>query len=389
MRQPIGGLAAVVLLACATETAPTDTAVCAGADTIDPHTSSDDDDDQPGGDDAEGDTAEDDGDDDSDGDSDAGSDDGSGSDDSPVDTGDVDPTPTCAFSGATFDEDELHEHIAYLASDELAGRRPGSEGDETTRQFIEDHFTCLGLEPGADGDAYQQPFIDEEGAATANVVGILPGSDPDLAHERIVVFGHFDHFGIIDGEIYRGANDNASGTVAMMALATAFAELDPAPRRTLVFIGFGSEEFYLSGSYHFIDEPPAAVPLDQIVYQIDLDMLGTFTQNAGVEAYGSFEGTPGREILESLLEPPMIPDFILGNDGAGESDYDAFCQYDIPYIYFETFDVDCWHEPCDDADRIDYEHLRSLTALSFELTRALADTDLDLAAAREEHGCPA
>lgn len=304
-------------------------------------------------------------------------------------TGGAAPPVQCAFEGPVFDEAHLQTLVSTLASDAMQGRRPGSPGDLMTRAIIQEHFECLGLAPAADAGAYQQPFVDAYGQSSANVLAVLPGSDPQLANDVIVISAHHDHLGVLDGEVLNGANDNATGTVALMALAETFATLEIAPSRTLVFAAYGSEEVELDGSFYYVDNPPAALPMDRVVYNVNLDMIGTFTVNGGAYAYGSFPDTPARGILEELLEAPTILTMVYGMDGGGASDYDAFCYFDIPYLYFETFDEECWHESCDDADRIDYEHFASLAALSYELTLALANTDIDLVAARDALGCPA
>ena len=307
---------------------------------------------------------------------------GGGTIDSGAGGGDVDVDP--------FDPAALAAEVAYLASDEMRGRAPGSPQDGPLRAHIAERFATLGLTPA--GGSFQQEFVDSDDEATANVVGYLPGADPELAGDIIVVGAHHDHLGVEDGEIYNGANDNASGVAVVLAVAQAVTQRADPPRRTIVFATFGSEELGLEGSYHYVEHPPSGLPIDDVVYMINLDMVGTYFNDDWVYAFGSFGGTPARSALEDLLVDHPDMNVKLGTsavevEGEGDSDYDAFCQEDIPYLYFFTEDDECYHEPCDDADRIDVPHLSVIAQLTAGTLLALADAGTDLRAAREDLGC--
>jgi hypothetical protein len=285
-------------------------------------------------------------------------------------------------AGAVFDVAALEATVQFLASDELEGRAPGTPGDEATRAYIADRFACLGLLPA--GESFQQPFVTTSGVDTANVVGYLPGSDPALASEIIVVGAHHDHLGVIDGEIHNGANDNASGVAAMLAMAQALRQLESAPRRTVAFAAFGFEESDVEceGSYHWVEQPPPGLPLENVVYMVNLDMVGTYPLEERVDAYGSFQGTAARALLDELAgdHPGLNLQLDLEPD-EGSSDFQAFSDEGVPYLYFETWDKDCYHSPCDDADHLDYPSLSDLGALAFEVVVGLADSPSSLAAA--------
>ena len=293
----------------------------------------------------------------------------------------------CAERPDPFDMEALRAEVELLSTDELAGRRPGFRGDATTRAYLEARFECLELTPLAEG-CYAQPFANDSGDPTGNVIGLIPGADPEVAHEIIVIGGHHDHLGEEGGEVYNGANDNVSGIVALLAIAQAIQDADVEPRRTIAFVAFGSEESGLEGASYFVNNPPPEVPLDDVVYMINLDMLGTYDVVGEVDAFGTFEDTPGRMALDALLEDQ--PDLNVHRGIAspeGDSDYDPFCAEDIPYVYFETFDPPCWHEACDDPGRMDYPHLATLAKLKHDILVELATTTTDLAAARETFGC--
>lgn len=292
----------------------------------------------------------------------------------------------CAEVADPFAPAQLQTEATLLSNDALAGRVPGSSGDLTTRAYVEERFRCLGLAPGA-GGCFQQAFHNDDGDPTANVIALVEGSDPALADEVIVVGAHHDHLGIIEGETYNGANDNVSGLVALMAIADQLARSD-APRRTIALIAFGSEESGLEGARHFAVNPPPNLPMENVVYMVNLDMLGVYDVAAGVDAYGTFPGTPGRAVTEDVLASHPELDVTLGvvapDDG---SDQDPFCESGIPYVYFETWDEPCWHEPCDDPERMDYVHMSEIVEVLHGVVVGLANSDTDLSDARDELGC--
>ncbi|HEU5057301.1 MAG TPA: M28 family peptidase, partial [Kofleriaceae bacterium] len=268
------------------------------------------------------------------GDGDGGGSDGGG--------GDVD----AGGGGDPFDPAALEAEVGFLASDEMRGRLPGRPEDVATRMHIADRFAALGLTPVA--GSFQQPFVDSIGRETANVVGLLAGADPAVADQIIVIGAHHDHLGVRQGKIFNGANDNASGVATVLAVAQAVRQRAEPPRRTIVFSTFGSEELGLEGSYHFVENPPAGISIEDVVYMINLDMVGTYFNDDGVYAFGSFEGTPARAALDELLADHPDLTVELGAsavevEGEGDSDYDAFCQAGIPYLYFFTEDDECYH----------------------------------------------
>lgn len=290
--------------------------------------------------------------------------------------------------GDPFDPASLAEDVQFLASDEMRGRAPDTPEDEAARAFIAERFACLGLAPGM-GQSFQQPFTAPDDLATANVVGILPGGDPALAGEIIVVGAHHDHLGEKGGTIYNGANDNASGVAVLLAMAHAMMTRPSPPRRTIVFATFGYEENDgdCLGSEHYAAHPPDGLPVEDVVYMVNADMLGTYPSEGQVVAYGTLPDTPARLLLDDLA-PASDLDVTLGNRADTDaSDFQAFCDRGVPYVYFETWDRECYHRPCDDADRLDYPHMSAIGGLLSEVLVGLADGDGDLAAARGAAPC--
>jgi len=289
-----------------------------------------------------------------------------------------------------FDPAALQAEVSFLASDAMRGRAPGSPQDEQLRAHIGERFADLGL--AAPDGSFQQAFVDSRGRQTANVIATLAGSDPQVAGEIIVIGAHHDHLGARDGRIWNGANDNASGVATVLAVAAAMSARSERPRRTILFATFGSEELGLEGSRAFVRDPPAGLPIDGVVYMINLDMVGTYFNDDLVYGFGSFEGTPARAALDELL--PDRPDLTVELaasavevEGRGDSDYDSFCRKGVPYLYFFTEDDECYHRPCDDPARLDYAHMADIAWLSAGALEWLADSPLDLRAARDALGC--
>lgn len=292
---------------------------------------------------------------------------------------------SCSAAADPLSEASLMATIEALAAPGLEGRYPGTAGDATARSFIEARFKCLGLE--GPGGSYQQSFTTEDGEVTANVLGVMRGSDPEVQGEVIVVAAHHDHLGKDDEGIYHGANDDASGVAAVLALAEKLATQPQAPRRTVVFAAFGAEEAGYLGSLHYAAHPFEGLSLDDTVYMVNLDMIGSYQREGSVYALHTFPGTPGREILDGLTGAFSDLDVVLGEPGE-IADHITFCDADVPVTFFHTTDEDCYHKPCDDAARIDRKNLSRIAQLVWALLTEAVDGEKDLAAARAK-GCGA
>jgi hypothetical protein len=270
--------------------------------------------------------------------------------------------------------------VARLAAVELDGRAAGSPGDAAARAYLAERFRCLGLVPAGDAGSYAQAF-DAAGHPTANLIGYLLGGDAAAGRDIIVVGAHHDHLG--DGHL--GANDNASGTAALLAIAQALHRRGT-PRRTIAFVAFGGEELGLLGSEYFAAHPPAALPLGRVVYDVNLDMVGSYGSAGAVHAMGTFRGLPATSIMKALAAERPALHVGIGGRGAG-SDHEAFCRAGVPYVFFWTPDHRCYHARCDTTERLDAAHLGPIAALAGALVERLSDAPGDLAAARARLGC--
>jgi Zn-dependent M28 family amino/carboxypeptidase len=177
-------------------------------------------------------------------------------------------------------EQNIRAELGFLASDAMQGRGSGTIYERIAAEYIGSQFRQFGLEPGGNTDSagnksYVQRVPVGDSGATWNVIGILRGSDPQSASETIMLSAHLDHLGVDEAltgdKIFNGADDDASGCVAVMELARVLAS-GKRPRRTIYFICFGSEEPGGLGSQYFIAHSP--VPLPQIIADITFEMLG-------------------------------------------------------------------------------------------------------------------
>lgn len=208
------------------------------------------------------------------------------------------------------------------------------------------------------------PNIEE--IESPNVIAMLPGSDPELRNEYVLVGGHLDHLGKIDGAIYYGADDNASGSIAVMLTAMAFAQGDVKPKRSMVFCLWTAEEMGLIGSRFFVQNPP--VPLESISAYINNDMVG-MNQETDSERpednHNTIHLINAKTITEVLHDVAEEANQYIGFDFRyeneevvrGRSDHAPFIQAGIPaYAMFSGFHPH-YHTPRDTPDRINYDKI--------------------------------
>ena len=214
----------------------------------------------------------------------------------------------------------------------------------------------------------------------ANVVGLLPGADAALRHEVVVIGAHYDHLGRgaygslapdRRGEIHNGANDNASGTAGLLALARAFGA-GPAGRRTLALVAFTAEEVGLLGSSQYVRDP--AIPIEDTVAMINLDMIGTLGQDP-VLVFGT-KTSPGFAALVERAAEGLPLSTEAGGGGYAPSDQTSFYARDVPVLFFFTGTHPGYHTPDDDAALVDSEGIARVVQLVYRTARALLDADV-------------
>lgn len=241
-----------------------------------------------------------------------------------------------------------------LSSDALEGRATGTRGNLAARNFVQKRFETLGLKRF--GESYVHAFAivsDDQGAAPvsgANLIGWIAGQTPGEG-PAIVITAHYDHLGIVDGEIYNGADDNASGTAGLIAVAQYFTQ--HAPRHDIIFAAIDAEEIGHLGSHALVRSAP--VPLERIALNMNYDMI---SRSAAGELYvaGTFH-TPGLKPLVEAVAADAPVRILMGHDdpalGQADdwtllSDHAAFHRAGIPFLYFGVEDHPAYHQPTDD-----------------------------------------
>jgi hypothetical protein len=282
----------------------------------------------------------------------------------------------------------LLEQVKVLAAPEMQGRASGTAGAERAAHYIAAVFERAGLQPGGDEGGYLQRFAvgargsgdPSDGPAAgvigpaANVIGVLPGKDPELRSEAVVVGAHYDHLGrggsgsaAGDGAIHPGADDNASGTAVVLALARAFAEAGGAPR-TLVFVAFAGEEMGLLGSAHYAQHP--TVPMGRTVLMLNLDMVGRL--RAGRLHVGGVDSGHGLRGRVEEAAAGLGLDLQPHGDPWTPSDHTSFYAAGVPVLFLFTGLHPDYHRPSDTWEKINPAGLATVTAFAARVTAAAA-----------------
>jgi hypothetical protein len=202
----------------------------------------------------------------------------------------------------------------------------------------------------------------------ANVIGVLPGRDPTVAGEAVVVGAHYDHLGREGGDVYPGADDNASGTAVVLGLARSLASTPPA--RTLVFVLFSGEEIGLVGSDYHVRHP-SAVPVERMVAMLNFDMVGRL-EGRHLLVGGVDTGSRFRALVEAAANEAGL-DVDLRPAGTGPSDHTRFHGAGVPVLFFHSGSHADYHRPSDTADRIDAAGMARIADLGRLLVTRIAD----------------
>jgi hypothetical protein len=277
------------------------------------------------------------------------------------------------------------DDIKYLSDDRLAGRMTGSPGADSAAAYLARRFKQVGLQPAAGGWfqtfalAKEAPMAQHArlaGLRGKNVIGILPGRDPVLRNQTVIVGAHYDHlglgeFGSLDpdstGKVHNGADDNASGTAMLIQIAARL-EASP-PARTVVFIGFSGEELGLLGSSYYVHQP--IYPLATTIAMINLDMVGRL-RNKRLIVYGSRTAKEFPALLDSLNWYAGF-DLKARGDGYGPSDQSSFYAVGRPVLHIFTDLHEDYHRTTDDWGKINLDGFNKVTDFTVGLVTALAN----------------
>ena len=353
-------------------------------------------------------------------------------------------TPRPTVSEIT--SDDLRTHIYQLAADSMQGRASGTRGNFMATTYVASVFERLGLQPAGEDGTYFQ-IVPESGStqpeyASRNVIATLPGSDPALRGQYVLVGAHNDHVGMVEGDpfdhdalrafnrvmrpqgandrpgpptaeqraridsltayarsiraprpdsVMNGADDDASGTGILLEIAERFATA-PAPGRSIIFISHASEEGGLNGSRYFTENP--TVPLDSIVAAHNMDMVGKgrvtdvrFGGPAQVQMLGarrlSAEFGDVIDSLNAVREEPMAIDYSWDRTNAlnrfCRSDQVNYFRHTIPVTYFSTgYSVD-YHQATDEPQYVDYDKSARVGRFVHEIMHTIAERPMRLA----------
>jgi aminopeptidase YwaD len=227
--------------------------------------------------------------------------------------------------------------------------------------------------------------IVRELASTRNVVMLLPGEDPKLRDEYIILGAHFDHLGMggpgsgsraVDTiGIHHGADDNASGVAMMLELAEKFAETKGSHKRSIICVSFSGEEEGLLGSKHFVDDP--GIDLSKVNVMFNLDMVGRLneTNNLQISGVGTANGL--KTMVYSRTDTSLIK-LTLSDEGYGPSDHSSFYGKNIPVLFYFTGAHMDYHTPTDTWDKINYKGMVEISDLIFSMADYLASDNTRL-----------
>ncbi len=347
--------------------------------------------------------------------------------------------PASTTSGIT--AADLRTRLYRIADDSLRGRLAGSVGDSLVASYIAAELARVEIAPaGEDGGWFQTVHVHDRGGhepvtPARNVIGVLRGSDPVLRNEYVVLSAHNDHIGVarraVDHDslrvanfaaamrkrgtpssvaqawalhtldslravrgpradsIYNGADDDGSGTVALLEIAEAMAALPAKPRRSILFISHTAEEEGLLGSAWFTDHP--TVPRDSLVAELDMDMIGRGSAadvaNGG-PAYLELIGTRRlstelgdvAERVDSAQAVPFTFNYAFDAPGDREqyycrADHYSYARFGIPSINFSRGDHPDYHEVTDEPQYIDYDAMARVAGFVRDLAFTLANLD--------------
>lgn len=282
-------------------------------------------------------------------------------------------------------EENLKKHIYYLASDELQGRLTGSEGETKAANYLSAEFKKLGLKPYEGKEFIQNfeynvklnPHDDKTSTVVKgkNVIAVLDNK----VEKTIVIGAHYDHLGLnehhnstlanSEGQIHNGADDNASGTAAVLELARLFSQNKTKENVNYIFALFSGEEDGLMGSKKLAETIKTNYP--NTIFMINMDMVGRLNKDNNLTV-GGVGTSPILPDLVKKYKPESI-NLSLDESGVGPSDHTSFYLKDIPVLFLFTGTHTDYHKPTDDAEKINYSGQKTITNYVFNLANALGN----------------
>lgn len=304
------------------------------------------------------------------------------------------PSPEKALYYDRISSDSIQKSLLVLTADSLEGRRTGEPGQRKAAQYLANYYKRLGIDMPPQATSYFQPipasFMTNwqmKLKDSENVWAYIEGSEKP--EEVLVISAHFDHMGILLKKIYYGADDNGSGTSAVMEIARVFQSLVQEgirPKRSILFLHLTGEEFGLFGSKFYTENP--ILPLKQTIANLNIDMIGRRSEEHPSTAdYIFLVGSDKlSQELHNLTEEAnresvnLVLDYTFNDDNDPQriyyrSDHYNFARHDIPAIFFYNGTHDDYHLPSDTYDKIDFPILTKRTQLIFETAWKLVNAE--------------
>ncbi|MGB7786305.1 MAG: M28 family metallopeptidase [Salinimicrobium sp.] len=293
----------------------------------------------------------------------------------------------------TITPDELQEHLYTFASDEFEGRETGEPGQKKAAEYLKNEYKKLDMPSPMGGDDYFQEvpesaFSRGKVKASENVLAYIKGSSKP--EEYLVISSHYDHVGMDEqGNVYNGADDDGSGTVAILEIAEAFTkavEDGYRPKRSILFLNNTGEEKGLVGSKWYTDHP--VIPLAQTVADLNIDMIGRVGE--GKEDAGDYVYLIGSDKLSTELHElseevnnkytNLELDYTYNDENDPNrfyyrSDHYNFAKHDIPIIFYFNGVHEDYHQMTDTPDKINYDLLAKRAKLVFLTAWEVANRD--------------
>lgn len=278
----------------------------------------------------------------------------------------------------TIKVEDIKKYVEDLSSKEFNGRATGTKGNDIAAKYICDHLDRLKI-------PYEKQEFNARGNKTSNIIAYITPSDP-ISNDIIVIGAHFDHLAPSGSSYYPGADDNASGTAAVMAIAEALTKYQHKLKHTISIQFYSAEELGLLGSYYYVDNPILPIDTPSIgrhIAMINLDMIGylrssysledrTTTYREEVDSLTSdaevamVSSVNLKNIVESLSIKYSFANNISGYKPGG-SDHAPFYRKGVPVLFLHTGSHPHYHRPSDTPEKLNYNGLVSVARLALEI----------------------
>lgn len=293
----------------------------------------------------------------------------------------------------TITSDDLKTHLYIVASDEMQGRNTGEEGQKKAGKYLIEQYTKNGVSFPKGANSYYQPIpssyfqkaFSPKLGNSENIWAFIEGSEKP--NEILVISAHYDHVGMKNGEIYNGADDDGSGTVALLEIAQAFQQAKnegKGPKRSILFLHVTGEEHGLHGSRFYTENP--LFPLAKTITDINIDMIGRRDErhkdsNNYVYVIGSdYLSSDLYNITEAANKKFVNLNLDYKYNDRNDpnrfyyrSDHYNFAKHNIPAVFLFNGTHEDYHQPTDEPNKIEYDALAKRTQLAFAIAWELAN----------------